>query len=424
MNRPSMTGPRTAGSILALLVGWIGAGCGEGGGAASAGGKAMITDSAGIPIVENTASGLWTGEDRWSVHEVARIGAAAGDPAFQFGQVAGIAPLADGRIAVLDQQARELRIFTADGEHLRTVGGPGSGPGELAPGAGPILLARGDTLLVPDVTNQRLNRYAPDGTPLDSHPLEFSSGIPMAWQDDAAGRIVSQVRPFSAPGQGVPDSMDVLVLRGSAGDVRDTLLRVRSGGTFAFSDSEAQLTFFAPEPVWTLVGDGEIVFAVNDAYELEVHRPDGTLARIIRKAFERNEVSEADRELMTEAILRLYEEFGISGEQLEFVRRSIGFADHYPAFASIRGGPEGSIWVQHLQVPSDLTPEEREGFDPRLGFGSSAWDVFDVEGQFLGVLEFPPRYQPLRVEGERIFGLQRDELDVQHVVILELRRGA
>lgn len=39
--------------------------------------------------------------------------------------------LPDGRFAVADAQAEEVRIFDPDGRHLRTFGGKGAGPGEL-----------------------------------------------------------------------------------------------------------------------------------------------------------------------------------------------------------------------------------------------------------------------------------------------------
>jgi hypothetical protein len=64
---------------------------------------------------------------------------------------------------------------------------------------------------------------------------------------------------------------------------------------------------------------------------------------------------------------------------------------------------------------------EREGrtFDPQ-DIGAPEWDVFDRQGRFLGVLTMPSRFQPLRVVDDRVYGVQRDELDVQHVVRLRV----
>ena len=58
-----------------------------------------------------------------------------------------------------------------------------------------------------------------------------------------------------------------------------------------------------------------------------------------------------------------------------------------------------------------------ENFRLRIG---DFLDVFDAEGRFMGVLALPDRFQPLRVSGDRIYGVWRDELDVQHVMVLSL----
>ena len=105
------------------------------------------------------------------ITEHLRIGTAGGDPNYQFGQISGIAELSDGRLAVLDAQAQHLRIFSADGMHLRTIGRAGSGPGEFGLGAGPVLIGPGDSIYVPDVSNQRLNKFTPEAEPVGSSPV-------------------------------------------------------------------------------------------------------------------------------------------------------------------------------------------------------------------------------------------------------------
>ncbi len=395
------------------------------GGGDRAGGEwaGEVADSAGVAVVHNPAGGVWKEGEAWTVRRVLEIGAASGEPELQFGQIGGIAPLPDGRIVVLDQQAQELRIFGPDGAHLRTVGGPGSGPGEFAAGAGPVLVSGGDTLLVPDVTNQRLNRYDPAGEPLGSVALDLAVGIPIAWQDDGLGRVASQLRPFNLPGQEPREAVDVIVEVGSDGSVADTLRRFDSGTTFQFTDGRPRFEFFAPEPVWSLLEEGGLVSAVNDDYRLFVYGDDGALERIFSRPFEPRAVSAEDRQILADAISKIWEDFGIGGEQLEALRGAIGFADTYPAFAQVRGGPGGSIWVQRLRTPSEMSPEELEDFNPQLGFGSPDWDVFDAEGRFLGTIEMPERFQPIRFQDDRIYGIWRDELDVQRVWVLALDRG-
>src|SRR5680860_865881 len=82
------------------------------------------TLAGGIVQVVNTpaAEGI---TPRWVIEPEVRIGTMSGSGPELFGQVKGAAPLPDGRIAVLDAQAQEVRIFAADGQHLLTFGGEG-----------------------------------------------------------------------------------------------------------------------------------------------------------------------------------------------------------------------------------------------------------------------------------------------------------
>jgi hypothetical protein len=71
-----------------------------------------------------------------------------------------------------------------------------------------------------------------------------------------------------------------------------------------------------------------------------------------------------------------------------------------------------------------MSPEEREGLDLQSGgSGSPDWDVFDRDGRYLGVITMPPRFQPVEFLGDRIYGIQQDDLDVQYIVVLGVVKG-
>ncbi len=53
-------------------------------------------------------------------------------------------------------------------------------------------------------------------------------------------------------------------------------------------------------------------------------------------------------------------------------------------------------------------------------FGTSNWDVFDRTGRYLGMVALPARFTLRAIRGDRIYGLWRDELDVQYVVRLQI----
>jgi hypothetical protein len=133
------------------------AGCAAGD--AGTGWSVSVDSSAGYPVVVNTppADGI---APTWELVEDVRVGAADGVGPEVFGEIRGVAVLEDGRIAVLDYQAQEVRLFAADGSWLRTFGGKGAGPGELAAANGLLATADGH-LLVHDPENRRRTLYHP-----------------------------------------------------------------------------------------------------------------------------------------------------------------------------------------------------------------------------------------------------------------------
>ena len=79
-------------------------------------------------------------------HVDLKIGTLDGDdPNYIFGDIRGVQAASDGTIYVLDYQAVEVRTYSPDGEHLRTMVQHGEGPGEISEANG--ILLSGDTLL-------------------------------------------------------------------------------------------------------------------------------------------------------------------------------------------------------------------------------------------------------------------------------------
>ena len=392
---------------------------GEAGGAADWAGT--VEDSAGVQLVKNSLAPLWDEGDAWVLEDVMTIGEAAGDPDYQFGQIAGIAITADGQIVLVDQQAQHLKVFDQAGAYVRTIGQAGSGPGEFGPGVGPVLIGRGDTLIVPDLGNQRVNILKSDGSEPADFRMSFEQGIPARWDITQTGDLVYQLRALNLPNTEQRETVDLIATVSYSGEIMDTLLTPARGESFTFGDDGQPIRMiFSPEPVWSMVGDDGLCFGVNDVFRLSMFDALGTLSRIVSVPVERKPVTDADIEFFMETVDRLLDEQGVPPEQAEIVKSTFNFAEFFPAFLQMMPGPNGSLWVQRVQEPTGMTAEEREVWNPLLDLGATEWDILDAEGRYLGVLDVPHRFQPVTFEGDLVYGIWRDEFDVQYVRVMKV----
>lgn len=390
----------------------------------AAGWSGTVSDSAGIEIVENPGTGLWQGNGPQPVIEL-DIGTAAGDAASEFGQVAALEVDAAGNIYVLDTQAQHVVVFDADGNHLRTMGGPGSGPGELGMGVAQLVMTTGDTLLVPDMIQSRITRFAPNGESVGTVPLPIQQGLSLRWERLPDGRILQQSRAMPNPENPQPPTGDPLLIRSPGGELLDTLMVLPAGGTFQMTQGAMQIRMFEPEPMWTTLSHGGVAFAMNEQYSIHMYSVDGDLDRILRMPFERQPVTQEDqdnlRQLMVDAMIEQAGAMGATPEQLgqarAMINQMVQFGDFYPAFMNLRGGPSGSLWVQHVRTAAEAIADgEPLTIQTLQNMGSGRWDVFDSQGRYLGVIDMPARFTPLLFKGDRLYGVQLDDLDVVHVL--------
>jgi hypothetical protein len=420
-----MRANRVIGLVVVAVLAAACAGAGDGQWAGS------VTDSAGVEIVSNAGQSMWTEADAWTVEEELKIGTLEGDPNYMFGQVGFLTVDSNGRIYVLDAQAQQIRVYSADGVYEQTIGRRGSGPGELL-GATFVLMAPGDTLVVPDLQNLRISRYAPDGTSLGSSPINLQqNGVPLVFAGTPSGALIRQEREFSFPGQPeIEDPQDAIVVFAADGTVEDTLMTFPAGETIRLGGSGGpEFKFFSPEPTWAVSDDMKLYFAVNDDYRIGVYSAAGELERVIKMPFERRLVADRDKEALVSFLEEAWANAGVPPEAITQLKTRIDFGEYYPAFASMRAGPEGTVWVQHAQAPSQLSDEEFENYNPLEDAGGPEWDVFDGAGHYLGVVTLPARFAPRLIVGDRIYGVWRDDLDVQYVMrmrvlgIREYREG-
>ena len=93
-----------------------------------------------------------------------------------------------------------------------------------------------------------------------------------------------------------------------------------------------------------------------------------------------------------------------------------------PPFSGIEIGSDGRIWVRRNVHPIQIQPDEAPDGRPTIGWAQPfVYDVFEVDGTFLGEIRFPERFEPYLFGAGRVWGVRLGEFDEQYVVRLSIR---
>lgn len=386
-------------SVLHLTVLPLLAACGE----TDPGGWAGTADTLanGAVVIDNPAEGLWRPGEGWTVREELRIGSAMDEGPALFGQVAGVAADDEGRIHVLDRQAKELRTFDPGGVHIRTAGREGGGPGELRNPIG-LALSPDDQLWVVDPRNARYAVFGPDGEYRTGHRRKLS-GSAQPWNGgfDREGRFHEKT-VYSDP-----DGFHHVVIRmDSALEPTDTLrfpdhdedhlelVTESSRMTANVPFSSSQLRVWDPR--------GFLWSVITGAYTLTQLSPEGDTLRVIRRrGVQPVPVTAAERE---EAVERL-EWFTRQGGRLDPSR----IPSEKPPISGFHVTDDGHLWVRMTATADE------EG---------ARYDVFDPEGRYLGDVRSETSLGSAPVfKQDLIYGVVHDPLGVGYVVRWSVDRG-
>ena len=378
-----------------------------------------VRDSAGITIVDNFGTPLWAAGDEWSLSQVLKIGSIGDDPDYAFGAVPVVALLSDGRIVVADGIARHLKFFQADGSYERTFGRAGSGPGEFGDLSG-ILVLPGDTLLVADWRNQRVSRIGPQGTWLGSLRIPREDGFPWHMEIGPSGMIATILGVYYLLIGDQPLPTPVVQLD-PAFSVVDTLVLLPPEGFYSRAGGEPRFRYHSGSPDFCLRSNGGLVSGHGERYELRLHSDEGVLERIIRLSRPKVPFTDQDQAVVLGQVAAVLTERNRPPRAIAQRQSRTRFESTYPAFGSIHCGPGGSVWLQRLRPWSSLAEDELarmaiHGPPPT----APEFDVFDVNGRFMGVVQVPSRFQLHDFRGTVAYGVWLDELDVPYVVGLRI----
>lgn len=360
------------------------------------------TDSAGVEVVTTL------GPDRpiaWSFEPVLSLGGADGGPeSFYKLYDFAVATDAVGNLHVLDMGNHRVVVFDPQGRHLRSMGRQGNGPGEFEWASGFSVTPAGEVSLF-NFQTRSFMRWGPNGELLESEPVD--------------------VRYFGGDVARLPDGRTVLTVDSLDSSTRTTWSRLlavdRSGQTelasfvvdrveprdFGCLRMSGMPPLLAPTLVWTVAGDRVLTSAGTD-YRIDVSDGERTMTSIRRPVSPREVTAGMAAREVGESMKVSFGSGGGCEIPTDKVVEVRGHATHLQPVRAMAVAPDGTAWVERGRVKD----EDR------------VIDIIDPDGVYLGTLPagspFPAAFTP---DGH-VIAIEKDDLDVEHVVVYRVNRGA
>jgi hypothetical protein len=350
-----------------------------------------ITTEGNVTTVINESGSIWGGEAR--LVEEMSIGVDIGEGEYMLGHIANIYAT-DELVYLTDTQEPAVRVYDTEGRYVRTIGsGPGQGPGEYET---PVLVngTADGTLFVYDANGRRLTAYGAEGGTIDSRNLD--DGACCAWRmsvapDGTLWMPVEQPGFLSPTGEYRYGARAYRLDEGPVGDIRWHPVWDFPSLTFEVDGRESSVPF-SPASTWTLSADGGVTVGTSDRYRFEVHKIDGSMLVVERRA-EPVPVHPDEAEWQ-----RRWRVQGVRNRGNPAFDISLDIPDHKPAFIGFAPDAYGGTWVwrtgpsRHLGGDCEDDPYTTDLATSR---DNSCWvsdrffDIFDPEGRYLGWVEQP-----------------------------------
>ncbi|MCK4305353.1 MAG: 6-bladed beta-propeller [Candidatus Eisenbacteria sp.] len=309
------------------------------------------------------------GIETWQLEELWTAGG-LDDESVLFGIITQVEIGDDNNIYLLDNQLSQVQVYSPEGELLRTLGGPGEGPGEVTNPAAMTVLPNGNIGLVKAMPG-KLIRLDSEGTPLDDF-------IPAGYEPSEGG-ISLAIRCYGANNNLIFGGMKLVFDAETSTQTRDYHIR-------CYAEDQTQISeYYTKNVLWDFrnfvmkeidtdfpwqrldVADDGSVYMSPERYGYDIHvfQPDGTLAKVISREYQSYERDQAMKDLVDRAFQRQM-------ESPQMPPNSSYEAEAYePDIANLRVAANGDIWVHNSRQQWASEP------------GQFNYDVFNSDGEFI-----------------------------------------
>ncbi len=359
------------------------------------------SDSAGVELV------TYEGEDMVLPWEFQRLFALGGDDSgpgsFYRVTMHSVGSDAAGNIYVLDYDAHRVVKFTPDGEFEAAMGGEGGGPSEFRNPAA-LWVTPDGIVSVYDFGKGAVVRFDAEGGVLPQVPVArppaadsrffavSTAGLVMTTYNWTGG---SQIMGYDLVSVADSDSTVLASVSHMGGEM---VVYEECGGGLNLAP------IFAPQITWDLYSS---TVGVNSSAEYAIAVFEG--GSLVRKIYRPLVPVTASSDLaMAELGEGMRVNFGrgpclITAEKLVDGR---GFAELVPTIAGIKLTPDGQLWAQRKVAGEEAGPI----------------DIYDRDAAYVGTLPDGTPFPVLFLTESRIGVVERDELDVDRLVILQIER--
>lgn len=341
------------------------------------------------------------------------VGESAG-PQGDFLRIVGLAKLSSGVIAVANGATAEVRLFSADGRHLRTLGRSGGGPGEFRQISWMGVVA--DTIFVADRAGARITTYLENGTLVRTVPITAADSVGAfsvsGRLPDGRWLLRTLLNPrIDGPERLYRDTMSVGLLSPDGARV-DWLARLPAASVFVYNPRgtpNGLATGVAPlgPGAHVLVDGGGIAFADMARPAIVVFNARGRIERTlslpyVAGEFDESGVGEARRQRLEES------RNGAANVMTGAMYSKRARPPKMPVLGGMVRGLDGAFWVWPFTLTDDTAKE---------------YLVVDGNGRPLAAVAGPARFRLREVGPDYLLGVRTDSDGVESVVQYHLTRS-